>query len=115
MIRATGGPSDGARHGSVGGRRDRGVPGRRGGGGEDWRGVALGLDARGSQSSVRGEPLLQWMDPQVPTSILFSLDDATESIEWESLNERISAMLEVLNQARGILRDIIVPTGRVST
>ena len=55
------------------------------------------------------------MDPKDPTSILFSLDDANESIERESLNEGISAILEVLNQARGILRDIIVPTGRVST
>ena len=55
------------------------------------------------------------MDPQDPTSILFSLDDATESIEGESLNEGILAMLEVLNQARGVLRDVIVPTGRVST
>ena len=55
------------------------------------------------------------MDPQDSTSILFSLDDATESIEQESLNEGISAMMEVLNQARGVLRDVIVPTGWVST
>ena len=46
------------------------------------------------------------MDPQDPTSMLFSLDDATESIERESLNEGISAMLEALNQARGVLRDV---------
>ena len=55
------------------------------------------------------------MDPQDPTSILFSLDDATESIERESLNEGISAMLEALNQARGALRDVVVPTGQVFT
>ena len=55
------------------------------------------------------------MDPQDPTSILFSLDDASESIERESLNKGISAMLEVLNEARGILHDVVVPTGRVST
>ena len=55
------------------------------------------------------------MDAQDPTSILFSLDDAIESIERESLNEGISGMMEVLNQARGILRDVIVPTGQVST
>ena len=53
------------------------------------------------------------MDPQDPTSILFSLDDATESIERESLNEGISAMLEALNQDRGVLCDVIIPTGRV--
>ena len=55
------------------------------------------------------------MDPQDPMSILLSLDDATECIERESLNEAILAMMEVLNQARGILRDVIIPTGRVST
>ena len=71
----------------------------------------LALMSRGSHSPTRGEPLLQWMDPQDQTSILFSLDDATESIERESLNEGISVMLEVLNQARGVLRDVIVPSG----
>ena len=55
------------------------------------------------------------MGPHDPMSILFSLDDATESIERESLNEGISAMMEVLNQARGVLHHVIVPTGRVST
>ena len=54
------------------------------------------------------------MDPLDPTLILFSLDDATESIERESLNEGISAMMDVLNQTRSILRDVIIPTGRVS-
>ena len=48
-------------------------------------------------------------------SILFTLDDATESIERESLNEGILAMLEALNQARGILRDIVIPIGWVFT
>ena len=55
------------------------------------------------------------MDPQDPTSTLFSLDDATESIELGSLDEGISAMMGVLDQARVILRDVIVPTGRAST
>ena len=75
----------------------------------------MALMSGGDRSPTPCESLLQWMDPQDPTSILFSLDDATESIERESLNEGISAMMEVLNQARGILCDIIVPTGRVST
>ena len=48
-------------------------------------------------------------------SILFSLDNATESIERESLNEGISTVLEALNQARGALRDIVVSTGQVFT
>ena len=47
-------------------------------------GLALALMSSGSRSPAQGESLLQWMDPQDPTSILFSLDDATESIEWES-------------------------------
>ena len=51
----------------------------------------------GSHSPTWGEPLLQWMDPQDPTSILFSLDDTTKSIELESLDEGISAMMDVLN------------------
>ena len=50
-------------------------------------GSPLALALGGSLSPTRGEPLLQWIDPQVPTSTLFSLDDATESIERESLNE----------------------------
>ena len=79
------------------------------------RGSPLALTSGGGRSPMRGESLLQWMDPQDPMSILFSLDNATESIERESLNEGISAMMEVLNQARGVLRDVIIPTGWVST
>ena len=54
------------------------------------------------------------MDPKDLMSILFSLDDATESIERGSLDKGISVMMDVLNQARGILHDVIIPTGRVS-
>ena len=60
-------------------------------------GLPSALMSGGSRSPTRGEQLLQWMDPQDPTSILFSLDDATKSIERESLNKGISAMMEVLN------------------
>ena len=77
------------------------------------RGSPLALASGGSHSPVRGEPKLQWVDPQDPTSTLFSLDDATKSMEQESLNEGISTVLEALNQARGALRDVVVPTGRV--
>ena len=48
-------------------------------------------------------------------SELFTLDDAAEGMERESLNEGITATLEALNQARGTLHDIIIPTGRVFT
>jgi len=77
--------------------------------------LPLALMLGGSHSPTWGEPLLQWMDLQDPTSILFSLNDATESLEWESLNEGISAMLESLNQDRGALCDVIIPTDRVFT
>ena len=46
-------------------------------------------------------------------STLFSLDDATKSIERGSLDEGISAMLGVLDEAWVVLRDIIIPNGRV--
>ena len=35
----------------------------------------------GSRSPARGEPPLQWMATEDPTSALFSLDDAAESME----------------------------------
>ena len=78
------------------------------------RGSPSALMSGGSCSPRRGELPLQWMDPRDPTLTLFSLDNATESIERESLDEGISAMMDVLSQARGVLHDIIVPTGRVS-
>ena len=60
-------------------------------------GSPLALMSGGNRSPTQGESLLQWMDPQDPTSILFSLDDAAESIDRESLNGGILAMMEVLN------------------
>ena len=67
----------------------------------------------GSRSPMRGEPPLQWMAAQDPTSALFSLDDHAESMEREGLDIRISTMLEALEQARGALREIVVPTTQV--
>ena len=78
------------------------------------RGSPLALMSGGSRSPTRGELPLQWMDPRDPTSTLFSLDDATESIERGSLDEGISVMMDVLDQARVILHDVIVPNGQVS-
>ena len=60
-------------------------------------GLPSALMSGGSRSPVRGELPLQWMDPRDPTSTLFSLDDATKSIERGSLDEGISAMMDVLN------------------
>ncbi|XP_066330686.1 kelch repeat-containing protein At3g27220-like isoform X2 [Miscanthus floridulus] len=64
----------------------------------------------GSRSPAWGEPPLQWMAAQDPTSALFSLDDHSESMEREGLDIGISTMLEALDQARGALREIVVPT-----
>ena len=77
-------------------------------------GLPSGLVLGGSHSPARGEPPLHWMDPQDSTSTLFSLDDAAKSIERGSLDEGISAMMGILDQARVVLCDIIVPNGRVS-
>ena len=69
----------------------------------------------GSRSPMRGEPPLQWMAAQDPTSALFSLDDHAESMEREGLDVGISTMLDALEQARGALREIVVPTTQVLT
>ena len=45
--------------------------------------------------------------------MLFTLDDATESMEWESLNMGIAPVLEALDHARGALCDVVVPSDQV--
>ena len=50
------------------------------------------------------------MNPQDPMSTLFTLDDATESMERESLHDGIAATLKALDHARGALREVIIPT-----
>ena len=62
---------------------------------------------------MRGEPPLQWMAAQDPTLALFSLDDHADSMGREGLDVGISTMLDALDQARGALREIIVPTTQV--
>jgi len=56
-------------------------------------------------------PLLRSGSPQDPSSVFFTLDDGTEGMERESLDNGITAVLDALNHAQGALRDIIVPTG----
>jgi len=51
----------------------------------------------GSRSPARGEPPLQWMAAQDPTSALFTLDDHAESMEQESLDFGLSTMMNALN------------------
>ena len=69
--------------------------------------------SRGSHSPARGEPPLQWMAAQDPTSALFSLDDHSESMEREGLDIGISTMLDALDQARGALREVVIPATQV--
>ena len=78
------------------------------------RGSPSALMSGGSRSPAQGEPPLQWMAAQDPTSALFSLDDAAESMERENLDIGFSAMIDALSQARGVLCEVIIPTGRVS-
>ena len=68
----------------------------------------------GSRSPTRGEPPLQWMDAQDPTSALFTLDDHSKSMERESLDFGLSTMMNALDQVRGALCEIVVPTSQVS-
>ena len=75
----------------------------------------LALTSGGSHSPTQDEPLLRWTDPQDPTLTLFALDDATESMERESLDKGIVATLKALDHARDALREVIIPTGRVFT
>ena len=77
-------------------------------------GLPSALVLGGCRSPAWGVSPLHWMDPQDPTSTLFSLDDATESIERGSHDEGILVMMDVLYQARVVLRDVIIPNGRVS-
>ena len=72
---------------------------------------SLALTSRDSHSPTWDEPLLRWMNPQDPMLTLFTLDDAAESMEWESLDEGIAAMLQALNHAQSALREVAVPTG----
>ena len=51
----------------------------------------------------------------VLASMLFTLDDAAESMERESLDVGIASLLEALDHARGALRDVIIPSGCVFT
>ena len=74
---------------------------------------SLTLMSVGSGLPAHVKPLLQWADRQDPASTLFTLDDAIESMEWESLDVGIASVLEALDHTTGALRDVVVPSGRV--
>lgn len=67
----------------------------------------------GSDLQVWGDPLLRWEDRRDPTSTLFTLDDGTEEIERENIDMGVMSELVALNNAMGMLRDVITPTGQV--
>ena len=77
--------------------------------------LSLALMSGGSHSATWDKPLPQWTNPRDPTSTLFTLDDATQSMEQESLDDGIAAMLKALDYARCTLCEVIIPTGRVFT
>jgi len=79
------------------------------------RSLSLVLLSGSSRSPVWSEPPLQWMAAKEPTSILFSLDDASESMERENLDIGFSAVMDTLSQDSGALREILVPTGQIPT
>ena len=62
---------------------------------------SLALTSVGSDLPMRGKPLLRWASLEDPTSMLFTLDDATKSMERESLDVGIVSMLEALDHAMG--------------
>ena len=70
---------------------------------------SLALMSVGSDSPARGEPLLRWRSPENPMSTLFTLNDATESMEQESLDVGVAFVLEALDHAQGALCDVVVP------
>ena len=67
----------------------------------------------GSSSPTHGNPLLQWTDLQDLASMLFTLDDAIESMERESLDVGIASVLEALDHIVGALRNVVVPSGQI--
>jgi len=54
------------------------------------------------------------MATEDPSSALFSLDDAAESLERENLDIGFSAALNALNEASGALCKILIPSSWVS-
>ena len=82
---------------------------------ETDRELSLVLTSEGHHPPMQDEPPLRWVSLWDPSSKLFTLDDAAKGMARDSLNEGITATLEALNQARGALQDVIIPTGRVFT
>ena len=75
--------------------------------------TAIGASREPSLALItQGEPLLRWASPEDPTSTLFTLDDAVESMERDSLDVWIVSMLEALEHAAGALRDVVVASGQ---
>jgi hypothetical protein len=81
--------------------------------------ASFGVGVGSSQALVQaghlhawGDPVLWWADRWDLTSILFTLDDATE-MEQESIDVGVASALEALNNAVGVLRDVVTPASWV--
>ena len=64
---------------------------------ETVRELSQVLTLEGHHPPTWDEPLLRCVSPCDPSSELYTLDDAAEGMERESLNEGIMAVLEALN------------------
>ena len=77
--------------------------------------LSLALPSEGHHPPTWDEPLFWWVSLWDPSLELFTLDDAAEGMEREKLREGFMATLEALNQASGILQEVIIPIGHVFT
>ena len=82
---------------------------------ETGRELSLVLTSEGHHPPMRDEPPLWWGSPWDPSPKIFTLDDVAEGMEREKLNKGFTVALEALNQARGALQDVIIPTSWVFT
>ena len=64
---------------------------------ETGRELSLVLPSEGHHLPVGDEPPFRWVSSWDSSLELFTLDDAAEGMERESLNEGITASLEALN------------------
>lgn len=60
---------------------------------------SLALMSVGNDSPMWGEPLLWWVSLEDPMLMLFTLNAAVKSMEWESLDLGVASMLKALDHA----------------
>jgi hypothetical protein len=81
----------------------------------------LGVNAGSSRALVHASddlhtwegPTLWWPDQRNLGTMLFTLDDTTESKDWEKVETGVELTASALNTVLGTLRDVINPIGQV--